>query len=109
MSNELNVTDIFQGTIDPGVELEFYDWHGDYDTHSKRAWFCTVAPDPWIEIPGFGDLGIFPNKLDLQVTATWSTVWADIDANLTYQRNTRVVNIGGSTATYHVIRAETDN
>lgn len=109
MSNELNVTDVFHGTIDPGVELDFYDWEGSYNSARKRAWFSTVAPDPWIDIPGFGELEIYPNQFDLQVTATWSTVWIDENGKTTYQRNTRMANIGGSTATYHILRAETDN
>ena len=108
MSNELNIVETFYGTIDPGVVLEFYDWSGDYDETRKKARFFTIEPDPEISFDG-GTLEFFPNKLDLELTRTWATVWGDDNGNATFQRNATITNIGESTAAYHLLRAETDN
>lgn len=108
MSNEVNIVETFYGTIDPGVPLEFYDWTGEYDQVRVKARFFTVAPDP--ELPfGPGTIEFFPNKLDLEITRTWETVWVDGSGNKTFQRNTTIQNVGESTAAYHLLRAETDN
>lgn len=109
MSHEVNISETFYGTIDPGVTLEFYDWEGDYDNVRKKARFFTVAPDPLIPIGGGWELEIYPTALDLEITSVWNTVWVDADGNPTFQRNARVGNIGTATAAYHLLRAETDN
>jgi hypothetical protein len=108
MSNELNITETFYGTIDPGVALEFFDWSGNYDDVRKKARFFTVAPDPWLPLGGF-DFEVAPIQLNLELTATWCTVWVDADGNATFQRNARIANIGDATAAFHLLRAETDN
>ena len=109
MSNEVSIVETFYGTIDPGVPLEFYDWSGNYDDTRKKARFFTVAPDPWIPFGDGGLIEILPNEIDLELTNSWATVWVDDNGNATFQRNARVVNIGESTAAYHLLRAETDN
>jgi hypothetical protein len=108
MSHQVNVTETFYGTIDPGVTLEFYDWSGSYNDVRKRARFFTVAPDPMIPLGG-GITGEFsPIELNLELTGSWSTVWVDDQGIATFQRNARIANIGFATAAYHLLRAETD-
>ena len=109
MSNEVNVVETFYGTIDPGVALEFYDWSGKYEDTRKRARFFTVEPDPEIPLGGGGVAEVLPTRLDLELTRTWVTVWVDENDKRTLQRNAAVTNIGGGTAAYHLLRAETDN
>jgi hypothetical protein len=109
MSSEVNVNEVFYGTIDPGFVVEFYDWEGSYNSSKKRAWSYNVAPDPWIPIPVLGKYEVYPNQYDLQITALWTTVWVDEAGNPTFQRNARMENIGGSTCAYHMLRSESDN
>lgn len=95
-------------TIDPGVTIEFHDWNGNYDDVRKKARFFTVEPDPEIPFDG-GTIEFLPNKLDLELTRSWVTVWVDSNDNRTLQRNVSVTNIGEATAAYRLLRAETDN
>jgi hypothetical protein len=108
MSNEVNIVETFYGTIDPGVLIEFYDWSGNYDDVRKKARFFTVEPDPALPFDG-GTIEVYPNKLDLELTRSWVTVWVDANDSKTFQRNASVTNIGEATAAYHLLRAETDN
>lgn len=109
MSNEVNIVETAYGTLDPGFWVEIYDWSGNYDATRVKARFFTVEPDPWIPL-GDGILIEFqPDKLDLEITRTWATVWVGADGSQTFQRNARIENIGTSTAAYHLLRAETDN
>ena len=108
MSNEVNIVETFYGTMDPGVVLEFYDPSGKYEDVRHKACFFSVEPDPVLPGNGFSYEWV-PNKLDLEVTRTWTTVWVDANDNRVFQRNATVANIGQSTAAYHLLRAETDN
>lgn len=108
MSNEVNIVETAYGTLDPGLWVEIYDWSGSYDATRVKARFFTVAPDPLIPIGG-GLVEFLPDKLDLEITRSWETVWVGADGSHTFQRNARIENIGISIAAYHLLRAETDN
>jgi hypothetical protein len=110
MSNEVNVSEIAYGTLDSGVELEIYHWgsSGSYDAQRKRGRFFSISPDPAIPFDG-GTIEFVPNKVDLQITRVWNTVWTGDDESHVFQSNIAVGNIGGSTSAYHLIQAETDN
>jgi hypothetical protein len=108
MFNEVNITEIFYGAIDPGQVLQFFYWNTNYDQIRVKARFFSVSPDPLLPFDG-GTIEFEPDQLDLEITRDWVTVWVDINGNKTFQRNAEVTNIGGSTAAYHLLMAETDN
>ncbi|MBV8614100.1 MAG: hypothetical protein JOY66_10065 [Acetobacteraceae bacterium] len=108
MSNEVNITETFFGTMDPGEVLQLFDWSGNYDQIRAKARFFSVSPDPLIPFDG-GTIEFEPNQLNLEITRVWNTVWVDVNGNATFQRNVEITNIGGSTAAFHLLRAETDN
>src|SRR2546425_2933066 len=81
MSNEVNIVETAYGTLDPGLWVEVYDWSGNYNATRVKARFFTVAPDPWIPIGGGVLVEFQPNKLDLEITRTWATVWVGSDGS----------------------------
>lgn len=108
MSHGLDITEVLVGTIQPGEVITFFYWDGDYDKIRKKARFFTVAPDPWVPFGG-GVIEAPDSVIDLELTRSWATVWVDDNGNATFQRNAVITNIGGTTATYHLLLAETDN
>jgi hypothetical protein len=108
MSHEVNIAETAYGTLDPGIWVEIYDWSGSYSKVKGKARFFTVAPDPWLPFDG-GTLEFQPDKIDMEITRVWNTVWVADDGSQTFQRNVRIENVGSSTSAYHLLRAETDN
>lgn len=113
MSNEVNITEIAYGTIDPGVPpLEFYYWtsgENEYNQVRVKARFFTVEPDPWLPLGDIGVVEFEPSQMNLELTRTWATVWVGADGSHSFQRNAAIQNIGDFTSAYHILLAETDN
>jgi hypothetical protein len=111
MSNEVNVTEIFYGVLDPGLEIELYFW-GDNNSYNKRrhkARFFSISPDPEIPLKSGGTLELTPDVLNFEITRVWNTVWVSPEDDRVFQSNLSIKNLGTSTAAYHIIQAETDN
>jgi hypothetical protein len=109
MSNELNLREVANGTIDPGVTLFNYFILGDYASEHKKHRFFTIGPDPSLPFDG-GTVTFGPSVVNLEITRTWSTVWVSPDAStLTFQNNIEWTNIGDTPSAYHILLAETDN
>jgi hypothetical protein len=106
MSNEVNITEVAKGLLDPGLLLEFYYWK---NVSPSRARFFTVVPDAWIPLGNAGEVLFEPNKIDLEIVRAWSTLWVSTDGKLTYQWNVAIKNVGDSTAVFRLLMAETDN
>jgi hypothetical protein len=111
MSNEVNVTEILFGVLDPQVEVELYVWgdNNSYDKQRRRARFFSISPDPLIPLPGIGTIEMVPGQVDFQITRVWNTVWTAEDDSHIFQSNIAFANVGNSTSAFHLIQAETDN
>jgi hypothetical protein len=106
MSNEINLVQVATGTLDPGWWCELYDHSGaGYEETRVKGRFWTIVPEPDWPI----GTGFVPQKIDLQITKVWDTVWVGVDRTKTYQRNVGFTNIGTMTAGWRALRAETDN
>jgi hypothetical protein len=58
---------------------------GDCDDIREKPRFFTVAPDPWLSVGGGLGIKFYPTTLNLQLTASWTTVWVDDGGNATFQ------------------------
>jgi hypothetical protein len=111
MSNEVNITQVAYGTMDPGVSIEWYLPRPDYDEARRKVAAFTVVPDPvigGIEIAVLGET----THIDLDITRVWNTVWStgtERGIDHVFQRNARVSNTAGVSAAYELLLAETDN
>jgi hypothetical protein len=111
MSNEVNISQLAYGTLDPGWWVEWYVPRPNYDAAKQKVAFFTIVPDPvigGIEIIGVGET---VNR-DLEITRSWNTVWSTGTSkgiDHVFQRNVRITNPGSLTAAYELLVAETDN
>jgi hypothetical protein len=105
VSNEVNIAEVARGILDPGDQIELYHWN----INSNKLRFFTVVPDAWIPIGDVGKILVEPDKIDFEITRVWSTLWVSREGRLTYQWNVTVRNVGGSTAAFRLLMAETDN
>jgi|ERR1041384_4494179 hypothetical protein len=104
MSNELNISELYVGTIDGGWTFQLY--MSGWDRNRVRIF--NVVPDSLVHPPGGGLIQI-PGGQDLEVTRTWSTTWTDPGGNQVLQSNMEMTNPGPHMVTFHVLVAETDN
>ena len=111
MSNEVNISQLAYGTLDPGLWVEWYLHRPNYDAAKHKAAFFTVVPDPavgGIELIFVGETIV----RDLEITRTWNTVRSIGLANgieHQFQRNVRIFNPAGESTAYELLVAETDN
>jgi hypothetical protein len=113
VSNEVNISELVYGTLDPGLWVEWYLGRPYYDQARRKVAFFTIVPDPAIP---FGDgvtIEIAPGHVDMEITRTWNTVWSslkpDNSIDHAFQRNVRIANPADQTSAYHLLVAETDN
>jgi len=112
MSNEVNISEIGFGTLDPGVGLEIYNWtssEAEYNERRRKVRFFTIAPDPLIPIGDVGTIEFVPGVSEMEITRIWSTVWTGVNDDHAYQWNVAVRNVGQQTTAWHLLQAETDN
>lgn len=111
MSNELNVTELASGVLDPGFEVEMYFWGDNKSFNRKRhkARFFSVTPDPVIPWEGVGTIEFWPSVLNFEITRAWNTVWVSATGDRVFQTNVAIKNLGPNTGAFHLIQAETDN
>jgi|ERR1700722_2131445 hypothetical protein len=109
MSNEVNVSQIGSGTLDPGEGWEVHVWTGsesEYKKERKRARFFTVVPDPdvRVEINGI---------VQMEITRVWNMVRTTIPPDFkivnVLQWNVAILNSGGQISAWELLQAETDN
>ncbi|AQV95060.1 hypothetical protein BJN34_14355 [Cupriavidus necator] len=113
MSNEVNISQIASGTLDPGHGWEFYVPRPDYQAQIGKVAFFTAVPDASFDIVLEG----YPEHRDIEITRTWNTVWSSLTAqgvaqgyiDHVFQRNVTVENLGPITTAFYVLVAETDN
>jgi hypothetical protein len=112
MSNEVNISQLAYGTLDPGFWVEWYVPRPNYDAARKKVAFFTIVPDPVIGGTDIAPVGSSIN-MDLEITRTWNTVWEtgfpDGSIEHVFQRNVRINNTAGEPTAYELLVAETDN
>ncbi len=112
MSNEVNISQLAYGTLDPGFWVEWYIPRPDYEAARKKVASFTVVPDPVVGGVDIAPVGEWIN-MDLEITRIWNTVWetGTPQGNIehVFQRNVRITNPGAQQTAYELLVAETDN
>jgi hypothetical protein len=70
MFNEVNITEIFYGAIDPGQVLQFFYWNTNYDQIRVKASLFSVLPDPLLPFDG-GTIEFEPDQLARKIHEGW--------------------------------------
>jgi hypothetical protein len=111
VSNEVNITELASGFIDPQVAFDLYIPRPNFQASLNKVAFFTVIPQAAIEIIFNGQVS--PDRAELELGRIWNTVWygvkPDGSADNVFQRNVEIINRSNDTVFYRLLVAETDN